>query len=29
MWHEEQLPIDGELVPATGGATYDTINPAN
>ena len=27
-WHEEHLLIDGELVPATGGATYETINPA-
>src|SRR5687767_7509746 len=28
MWHEERLLIDGELVPAEGGATYDTLNPA-
>src|SRR5690349_1681014 len=28
IWHEEQLLIDGELVPATGGATYENINPA-
>ena len=27
-WHEERLLIDGELVPAAGGATYETINPA-
>ena len=27
-WHEERLLIDGELVPATGGASYETINPA-
>src|SRR5262245_12250034 len=27
-WHEERLLIDGKLVPATGGATYETINPA-
>jgi acyl-CoA reductase-like NAD-dependent aldehyde dehydrogenase len=27
-WHEELLLIDGALVPATGGATYETINPA-
>src|SRR5262249_36443717 len=27
-WHEERLLIDGALVEATGGATYDTINPA-
>jgi acyl-CoA reductase-like NAD-dependent aldehyde dehydrogenase len=24
-WHEERLLIDGELVPAAGGATYETI----
>jgi acyl-CoA reductase-like NAD-dependent aldehyde dehydrogenase len=28
MWHEDRLLIDGELVPAEGEATYDTINPA-
>ena len=28
MWHEERLLIDGELVAAEGGATYETINPA-
>src|SRR6478736_3549695 len=28
-WHEERLLIDGELVEADGGATYDNINPAN
>ena len=27
-WYEDRLLIDGELVPASGGATYDTINPA-
>ena len=27
-WHEERLLIDGKLVPAAGGATYETINPA-
>jgi acyl-CoA reductase-like NAD-dependent aldehyde dehydrogenase len=27
-WHEDRLLIDGELGPAEGGATYDTINPA-
>jgi aldehyde dehydrogenase (NAD+) len=27
-WHEERLLIDGELVPAAGGATYETVNPA-
>ena len=28
-WHEERLLIDGKLVGAEGGATYDNINPAN
>jgi aldehyde dehydrogenase (NAD+) len=28
MWYEPNLLIDGELVPATGGRTYDSINPA-
>ena len=28
MWHEERLLIDGELVPATRGATFETIEPA-
>jgi aldehyde dehydrogenase (NAD+) len=27
-WHEENMLIDGAIVPATGGATYETINPA-
>jgi len=27
-WHEERLLIDGKLVPAAGGATYETIDPA-
>jgi acyl-CoA reductase-like NAD-dependent aldehyde dehydrogenase len=27
-WHESNLLIDGALVPASGGATYETINPA-
>ena len=27
-WHEERLLIDGELVPAAGGATFPTIAPA-
>jgi acyl-CoA reductase-like NAD-dependent aldehyde dehydrogenase len=27
-WHEEQLLIDGDLVPASGGATFPTVNPA-
>jgi aldehyde dehydrogenase (NAD+) len=29
MWHEERLLIDGKLVEAEGGKTYDNINPAN
>lgn len=28
FFREERLLIDGELVPATGGATYDNVNPA-
>lgn len=28
-WHEERLLIDGKLVEAEGGATFDNINPAN
>jgi acyl-CoA reductase-like NAD-dependent aldehyde dehydrogenase len=28
IWHEENLLIDGALVPASGGAKYETINPA-
>jgi acyl-CoA reductase-like NAD-dependent aldehyde dehydrogenase len=28
IWHEENLLIDGKLVPAEGGKTYDTFNPA-
>jgi aldehyde dehydrogenase (NAD+) len=27
-WVEERLLIDGELVPAEGGATYENVNPA-
>jgi acyl-CoA reductase-like NAD-dependent aldehyde dehydrogenase len=27
-WYEDRLLIDGELVRASGGATYETINPA-
>jgi len=27
-WHEEQLLIDGKLMPAEGGATYENVNPA-
>ncbi len=28
IWHEERMLVDGELVPATGGATYETISPS-
>jgi acyl-CoA reductase-like NAD-dependent aldehyde dehydrogenase len=28
MWHEENLLIDGEIVPAEGNRTFETINPA-
>jgi len=28
-WHEERLLIDGKLVEAEGGATFENINPAN
>jgi aldehyde dehydrogenase (NAD+) len=28
IWHEERLLIDGELVAAGGGATYETISPS-
>jgi acyl-CoA reductase-like NAD-dependent aldehyde dehydrogenase len=28
IWHEEKLLIDGELVDAEGGATYETISPS-
>jgi acyl-CoA reductase-like NAD-dependent aldehyde dehydrogenase len=28
MWHEDKLLIDGELVAAEGGATYQTISPS-
>jgi acyl-CoA reductase-like NAD-dependent aldehyde dehydrogenase len=27
MWHEDRLLIDGDLVPADGGRTYETIDP--
>ncbi len=27
MWHEERLLIDGELIEAEGGRTYETLNP--
>jgi len=29
MWHEERLYIDGELVAAENGATYENIDPSN
>ena len=28
FWHEENLLIAGELVPAEGGRTFETLNPA-
>jgi acyl-CoA reductase-like NAD-dependent aldehyde dehydrogenase len=28
MWHEERLLIDGELVEAEGGRTYETVSPS-
>ena len=28
MWHDERLLIDGEMVAAEGGRTFETINPA-
>ncbi len=28
MWHEERLLIDGELVDASDGGTFETVNPA-
>jgi len=28
FWHEENLLIAGELVPAEGGQTFETLNPA-
>jgi aldehyde dehydrogenase (NAD+) len=28
MWHDERLLIDGDLVPAEGSRTFETINPA-
>ena len=27
-WHEERMLIDGALVPATGGAVYETVSPS-
>src|SRR6478672_8115490 len=29
VWHEERLLIDGALVPASGGAVFETIDPAS
>lgn len=29
IWHEERLLVDGELVGAEGGATYETISPSS
>jgi acyl-CoA reductase-like NAD-dependent aldehyde dehydrogenase len=29
MWHEDRLLINGDLVPAEGGRTYETIDPAS
>jgi aldehyde dehydrogenase (NAD+) len=28
LWHEERLLIDGDLVAAEGGATFETLNPS-
>ena len=28
MWHDERLLIDGDLVPAEGARTFETVNPA-
>ena len=28
MWHDERLLIDGDLVEAEGGRTYETVNPS-
>ncbi|MCU1452286.1 MAG: Aldehyde Dehydrogenase [Acidimicrobiales bacterium] len=28
FWHDERLLVDGKLVPARGGATFDNVNPA-
>ena len=28
LWHEQNLLIDGKLVPAASGAVFDNINPA-
>src|SRR5664279_5520703 len=28
LWHEQNLLIDGKLVPAASGAVYDNVNPA-
>jgi aldehyde dehydrogenase (NAD+) len=29
VWHEERLLIDGALVPASGGAVFETVDPAS
>ena len=29
LWHEERLLIDGDLVAAEGGATFETLNPTH
>ena len=29
VWHEERLLIDGALVPASGGAVFETVAPAS
>src|SRR5215216_3954279 len=28
LWHDDRLLIDGELVEAEGGRTYETVNPS-
>ena len=28
LWYDERLLIDGQLVPASGGATFENVNPA-
>ena len=27
MWHEERLLINGDLIPAEGDRTYETVDP--
>ena len=29
MWHEERLLINGDLVPAEGDRTYETVDPTS